>query len=207
MASGNESDGSDPIRRPSAVSTAGSFDDDEWGSISSNPFSGDFPAKKSNANFRSELGIFVNFERESNGCPSTDGRGGRATLPRAPRRQSDTSTIGSFDGDDWERIEHDHHSEDGNASRRGISSDISRGWTFEDGDGGADEGDGYLADEGYYEVEGMLLRMARKLGRGTATDTEWQTPKTLLVPQIIRIEAVTRRVQDQLRPIIPPKAR
>jgi hypothetical protein len=124
----------------------------------------------------------------------------------APRRQSGTRTAGSFDDDDWERIEHDHHSEDGNASRRGSSSHISKGWTFEDGDGGADEGDGYLADEGYYEVEGMLLRMARKLGRGTATDTESQTPKTLLVPQTIRIDAVTRRVQDQLRPTHPAQS-
>ena len=206
MASDDESDGNGPSRRPSAGSTAGRFDDDEWESISSNPFSGDFPTKKTNANFRSELGIFVNVERESNGCPSTDERGGRATLPRAPRRQSGTRTTSSYDGDDWERIEHHHHSEDGNASRRGSSSDISRGWTFEDGDGGADEGDGYLADEGYYEVEGMLLRMARRLGRGFAADTEWQTPKTLLVPQIIRIEAVTRRVQDQLRPIHPAQS-
>jgi hypothetical protein len=164
MASDNESDGSDSSRRPSAVSTAGSFDDVEWESISSNPFSGDFPAQKTNANFRSELGIFVNVERKSNGRPSADERGGRATLPRAPRRQSGTRTAGSFDSDDWERIEHDHHSEDGNASRRGSSSDIStKGWTFEDGDGGADEGDGYLADEGYYEMEGMLLGMARRL--------------------------------------------
>ena len=206
MASDNESDGSDPSRRPSAVSTARSFDDDEWESISSNPFSGDFPAKKSNANFRSELGIFVNVERESNGRPSTDERGGRATMPRAPRRQSGTSTTGSFDCDDWERIEHDHYSEDGNASRRGSSSDISKCWIFEDGDGGVDEVDGNLADEGYYEVEGMLLRMARRLGRGFATDNECQNPKILLVPQIIRIEAVTRRVQDQLRPIHPAKS-
>jgi hypothetical protein len=205
MASDNESDGSDPTRRPSAVSTAGSFDDEEWESISSKPFSGGFPARKTNANFRSELGIFVNVERESNGRPSTDEREGRARLPRAPRRQSGTLTTSSFDGDDWERIEHDHHSADGNASRRGSSSDILRGWTFEDGDGGAEEGDGYLADEGYYEVEGILLRMARRLGRGFANDTEWQTPKTL-VPQIIRIKAVTRRVKDQLRPIHPAQS-
>lgn len=153
MASDNESDGSDPSRRPSAVSIAGSFDDDEWESLSSNTFSGDFPAKKSNANFRSELGIFVNVERESRGPPSAVERGGRATLPRGSRCQSRTSTTGSFDGDDWERIEHDDLSEDGNASRRDSSTDISRGWTFENGAGGAEEGDGYLAHEGYYEVE------------------------------------------------------
>jgi hypothetical protein len=156
MASGNESDGKDPSRRSSAGSTARSFDDDGWESISSNPFSGDFPAKKSNANFRSELGIFVNVERESRGPPSAGERGGRATLPRGSRRQPGTSTAGGFNGDDWERIEHDYLSEDGNTSRRGSSSDISRGWIFEDGDGGADEADGYLTDEGYYEVEGTL---------------------------------------------------
>jgi hypothetical protein len=156
MASDNESNGSDPSRRPSAVSTAGSFDDDEWESIRSNPFSGDFPAKKSNANVRSELGIFVNVERESRGPPSAGERGGRATFPRGSRRQSRTSTTGSFDGDDWEIIEHDDLSEDGNSSRRGSASYTKRGWIFEDGDGGADEGDGYLADEGYYGVEGTL---------------------------------------------------
>ena len=157
MASDNKSDGNDPSRRPSAGSTAGSFDDDGWESISSNPFSGDFAAKKSDANLRSELGI-VNIERGSCGPPSAGERRGRATLPRGSRRQSGTSnlTAGSFDGDDWERIEHDHLSEDGNTSRRGSSSDISRGWIFEDGDGGADEADGYLADEGYYQVAGTL---------------------------------------------------
>ncbi len=148
----------------------------------------------------------MNVERESSGRPSVDEQGGRATLPRGPRRQSGTRTTSSYDDDDWERIEHGHHSEDGNASRRGSSSDISKGWIFEDGDGGVDEGDGYLADEGYYKVDGMSLRMARRLGRGFATDNDCQSPKILLVPQIIRIEAVTRGGQVQLRPIHPAQS-
>jgi hypothetical protein len=50
------------------------------------------------------------------------------------------------------------------------------------------------------------LEWLEGFGRGFATDTEWQTPKTLLVPQIMSIEAVTRRVQDQLRPIYPAQS-
>ncbi len=203
MASENESEGSDASRHPSAVSTAGSFGDDEWESISSNPFSEDFPAEKSNGSFRSELGIFVNVERDYNGPPSVDKRGGRTTLPRGPRRQSGTSTTGSFDGDGWETIESDRLSKEGSASKRSSSSEISRGWIFKDSDGEAVEGDGYLAEEGYCEVEGTLTSNGSNSWPIFATDAEWQTPKILLMLQIIKIEAAARLVQAQVRPIHP----